>query len=184
MKKFSAGLFFVLSLSVVSPAGLTDFYGCHEMIAAGSKKFEIDSMYLIKTRMLRDLDDDSTIRMSHFIHSGISELDFIRQPEIENRFIVNINTKDQDSQKVAGWVSDRTRDGVCALELESWEEQRYINEFMQILAIYPGGTLALGLPNTENRVGLIFLINEGGYNPIKVSYKDPELFSYLSVNGA
>lgn len=184
MKKVPGLLFFFISMSMVSPAGLTDFYGCHEMIAAGTKKFEIDSMYLIKTRMLHDLDDNTTIRMSHFIHSDISKLDFVREPDDDDRFIININSKASDNQKVTGWVSDRTRDGVCALELEAWEEKQYINEFMQILAIYPGGTLALGLPNTQNRVGLIFLVNEGGYNPIRTSYNDLGLFSISSVNGA
>ena len=177
MKKLSTAAIFLLSALFISPAGRSDFFGCHEMIVAGKKQFEIDAMYLIKTRMLNDLDDNSTIRMSKFIHSDISQMDFTKKPDADNQFIVNINAKNQADTVVDGWVSDRTRDGVCALELEGWKEKQYINEYMQILAIYPGGTLALGLPNTENRVGLIFLINEGGYNPFKVSQAPLDLFT-------
>jgi len=175
MKKLLTVVFFLTSTVAFSPAGRPDFFGCQEMIVAGAKKFEIDAMYLIKTRMLNDMDDKSTVRVSQFIHSDISEMDFLKDPQFDNQYIVNISTDSKNSFVVDGWVSDRTRDGVCALELEGWNENKYINEYMQILAIYPGGTLALGLPNTQNRVGLIFLINEGGYNPFRVSAKDTDI---------
>ncbi len=172
--------FLVFAMFMVSPAGRSDFLGCHDMVVAGSKKFEIDKMYLIKTRMLNDLADNTAIQVSQFIHSDILKMDFVRDVLTEDKFIVNINTKKSDITQnvvVDGWVSDRTRDGVCALELEGWKEKNYINEYMQILAVYPGGTLALGLPNTQNRVGLILLINEGGYDPFKLSRAPLELFS-------
>jgi len=137
-------------------------FTCSEMVPAGPRQFVIDAGYLLKTRMMRDLPDDQVFNISRLITSGVSSLDFRETWFGEGRYRVEIGGAPAGVEGVTAWVSDRTRDGVCAIELEGLANGQRVQEFLQILAVYPGGTLALGLPNTEDRVGLILLVNRRG----------------------
>ncbi len=159
MAIFKSAVFMVCTLAVATATQTVSarLFKCHEMLDAGPKLVELDRTYLIKTRMMRDLDDDADFSISELIRSSTTRMDFTRNGLIDGRFQVSMNDLPNDVTGLTAWVSDRERDGVCAIELEGWRGGRLVQEYMQILAIYPGGTLALGLPNTQNRVGLILL---------------------------
>jgi len=145
---------------VTMPSSVTvRLYECRDFLFPGAKQFQIDSGYLIKTRMMRDLPDEQTFAISELIRSDTSRMEVLPAPGY-GQFRVRINGIETAAADLIAWVSDRTRDGLCAIELEGTRSGRPVREFLQILAIYPGGSLALGLPNSQNRVGLIMLVNE------------------------
>jgi len=136
-------------------------FACEEMLDAGPRQFVIDGGYLLKSRMMRDLPDDRELRLSRLFTSAVSSLEF-HDTWFPGQYRVELDGAPAEVSGLTAWVSDRTRDGVCAIELEARANGQPVQEFLQILAVYPGGTLALGLPNTEDRVGLILLVKEAG----------------------
>jgi len=159
MTRALAALLFLLPGALSSSPVKVGMFTCDEMLDAGAHRFVVDGGYLIKTRMMHDLDDDAVLRLSRLIRSDISTLEF-RRALFSSKYRVRADKLPAGLNELTAWVSNRQRDGVCAIELEAQLEGSRVREFMQILAIYPDGTLALGLPNTEDRVGLILLVHE------------------------
>lgn len=144
-----------------SSPGKLGLFTCEEMLDAGPRQFVIDGGYLLKSRMMRDLPDDHELPLSRLITSAVSALEF-HDTWYPGRYRVKLDGAPGGVSGVTAWVSNRTRDGVCAIELEARADGKPVQEFLQILAVYPGGTLALGLPNSKDRVGLILLVKEAG----------------------
>jgi len=159
MTRALAALLFLLPSAISSSPVKVGMFTCDEMLDAGAHRFVIDGGYLIKTRMMRDLDDDAVLRLSRLIRSDITTLEF-RRALFSTKYRVHADKLPAGLNDLTAWVSNRQRDGVCAIEFEAQLEGTSVHEFMQILAIYPDGTLALGLPNTEDRIGLILLVHE------------------------
>jgi hypothetical protein len=137
--------------------GYALLFTCQNIPLEGTKKLKIDNIYLLKTRMFHDLPDQQEISISNFITSKTTEMTFVRIKGSPDFFKV---TTDNDPARLAyllAWVSNRERDGTCAIELQGYTNGNITREFLQILAIYPQGTLAVGLPNTTDRQGLILL---------------------------
>jgi hypothetical protein len=137
--------------------GYALLFTCQNIPLEGTKKLKIDNIYLLKTRMFHGLPDQQEISISNFITSKTTEMTFVRIKGSPDFFKV---TTDNDPARLAyllAWVSNRERDGTCAIELQGYTNGNITREFLQILAIYPQGTLAVGLPNTTDRQGLILL---------------------------
>jgi len=156
---FLAVLLAAVPVVTMPPSVTVRLYECRDFLFPGAKQFQIDSGYLIKTRMMRDLPDDQTFAISELIRSDTGHMEVLPAPGY-GQFRVRINGIETGTGDLVAWVSNRTRDGLCAIELEGSRSGRPVREFLQILAIYPDGSLALGLPNSRNRVGLIMLVNE------------------------
>ena len=159
MTRALATLLFLLPSAISSSPAKVGLFTCEEMLAPGAHQIVIDGGHLIKTRMMLDLDDDAVLRLSRLIRSDMTTIEF-RRGLFGTHYQVRADKAPAGVDDFIAWVSNRQRDGVCAIELEAEIEGRPVHEFMQILAIYPDGMLALGLPNTEDRVGLILLLHE------------------------
>ncbi len=135
-------------------------FTCQNIPLEGTKNLKIDNIYLLKTRLFNDLPDQQEISISNFITSNTTEITFVRIQGSPDFFKVTTNNDPERLAYLLAWVSNRERDGTCAIELQGYTNGNITREFLQILAIYPQGTLAVGLPNTTDRQGLILLTND------------------------
>ncbi len=135
-------------------------FTCQNIPLAGTKNLKIDHLYLLKTRMFQNLPDQQEISLSSFITSNTNRITFAPIQGSPDFFRVTINNNPDKLAYLLAWVSNRERDGTCAIELQGYTDGVITREFLQILAIYPRGSLAVGLPNTTDRQGLILLANE------------------------
>ncbi len=156
-KKLSSFLF--LFAMVWALDGNALLFTCQNIPLEGTKILKIDNLYLLKTRMFHDLPDQQEISISSFITSNTTEITFVRIEGSPDFFKVTTNNDPEKLAYLLAWVSNRERDGTCAIELQGYTNGNITREFLQILAIYPQGTLAVGLPNTTDRQGLILLGN-------------------------
>ncbi len=140
--------------------GQAHLFTCQNLPLAGTKNLKIDKLYLLKTQMFNDLADHQEISISNFITSNTTEITFLPIPGSPDFFKVTTNNDSEGLAYLLAWVSNRERDGTCAIELQGYTNGIITREFLQILAIYPHGSLAVGLPNTTDREGLILLTND------------------------
>lgn len=134
-------------------------FTCQNIPLEGTKTLKIDNLYLLKTRLFNNLPDQQEISISNFITSNTTEITFVPIQGSPDFFKVTTNNDPERLAYLLAWVSNRERDGTCAIELQGYSNGNITREFLQILAIYPQGTLAVGLPNTTDRQGLILLTN-------------------------
>jgi len=160
MSKWLVSLFFVFA-ALFSSDGNTLLFTCQNIPLKGTKFLEIDKAFLIKTRMFHDLPDQQEILISNFITSETNKITFAPIQGSPDFLSVTTNNHPVKLAYLLAWVSNRERDGTCAIELQGYSKGNVTREFLQILAVYPQGTLAVGLPNTTDRQGLILL----GANP-------------------
>ncbi len=132
-------------------------FTCKDIPLKGKKSVAIDTFYIVKTRMLEEIPEHQEIVISEFITSGTKVITFQPLEGSPGFFSVTMNNNPQELSYLLGWVSNRERDGVCAIELQGYRNGSITREFLQILAIYPDSTLAVGLPNTTDRQGLILI---------------------------
>lgn len=159
-------LLFLLAFVVIAASGLVSratasaeggTLTCADIRIAGTFDIQIDSYHLQAIRMLNDLPDSEEIRLSELITSKTSTITFTPLPRLGDVYRVTVNYTEDEQNRLIGWISDRERDNVCAIELRGRRGKETVNEFLQVLAIYPDNEFALGLPNTTDRIGLIYV---------------------------
>jgi hypothetical protein len=156
----TAGLFLFLVTTLFTLKGYALLFTCQDIPLAGTKHFHIDHGYLIKTRMLHEIPDHQEIVFSELITSNTRQITFAPLDGSPGFFQVTLNNRPQQLAYLLAWVSNHERDGTCAIELQGYRNGDTIREFLQILAIYPEGTLAVGLPNTTDRQGWILIVSD------------------------
>ncbi len=146
----------------ITPRGNALLFTCLDIPLEGTKSLQIDRAYLFKTRIFQDIPDSEEIHISKFFTSKTTEISFARIEGSPDFFTVTTNNHPEQLAYLLAWVSNRERDGTCAIELQGYSNGDVTREFLQILAIYPEGTLAVGLPNKTDRQGLILLATDEG----------------------
>ncbi len=147
---------------IAAPSGHALLFTCQNIPLEGTKTLQIDGSYLFKIRIVQNIPDNEEIRISNFFTSKTTQISFARIEGSPDYFRVTTNNHPKKLAYLLAWVSNRERDGTCAIELQGYSNGNVTREFLQILAIYPEGTLAVGLPNKTDRQGLILLATDGG----------------------